>query len=124
MSGTSPEFVAFVLEQLEDLPALAHRRLFGGVGFYSHGVQFAMVIEHTLYFVVDEQTRPRYVALGSQCFRYRTKLREVEVRKYQSVPAEWLEDRHELAARAREASAVAHRLHRPKTTQPPKPRPR
>lgn len=96
MAHTSPQFVEFITEQLSELPGLASARLFGGIGFSAHGTQFGMVIGPTLYFVVDDLTRPRYEELGSQCFAYDTKVRRVQVKRYFEVPADIIEDRGSL----------------------------
>ena len=107
---TTPDFVAFVTDQLEGpqgLHGLRSARLFGGVGFRADGVQFALIIDNLLYFVVDDRTRPAYEAMGSHCFSYTTRLRRVEVRRYFALPADLLEDRERLLALARESIEVA-----------------
>jgi len=103
----SQDYVRFVQEQLEGLRGLRSARLFGGLGLSVDGVQFAMIIRNGLYFVVDDSTRPAYEAAGSDCFRYETRVRQVEVRRYYEVPGEWLEDRERLLALARESLAIA-----------------
>jgi DNA transformation protein and related proteins len=105
----SPEFLLFIKEQLASLHDLASRRLFGGAGLCADGIQFAMLQGNTLYFVVDDSTRPAYEAMGSPCFSYDTSQRHVNVRRYYAVPAELIEDRERLGALARESLAVARR---------------
>lgn len=107
MSHTSPQFVEFMVEQLSEIPGLTSARFFGGVGLASHATQFAMVMGTTLYFVVDDITRPQYEKRGSQCFAYDTRAKRVQVRKYFEVPAEVIEDREALVELAREAVLAA-----------------
>jgi DNA transformation protein and related proteins len=98
----------YVSEQLAPL-RVTPRRFFGGHSFSSDGLQFAMIIDGTLYFVVDDETRPRYEAMGSHCFVYEKKDRKVDVRRYFHVPSEALEDQEQLLVLARESIRVAWR---------------
>lgn len=107
MTATSEDYVEFVKDQLDEIPGIESSRLFGGVGLSVGGIQFAMLMGNTLYFAVDDETRPRYEAMGSECFWYTKKDRRVDVRKYYDVPAEMLEDRERLVALAEEAIQVA-----------------
>src|SRR3546814_9169231 len=69
MTASSSAYVTFVKEQLAPLREMASARFFGGVGLAVGGVQFAMLMDSSLYFAVSDATRPRYEALGSRCFR-------------------------------------------------------
>lgn len=113
MGASSQDYIDFVTGQLAELPGLAHGRFFGGVGLTAHGVQFAMLMDNALYFVVDDQTRPRYQAWGSDCFRYQTHRGPVDVKKYYEVPGELLDDPAALLPLAEEAVGVASRLKQP-----------
>jgi DNA transformation protein len=112
MSANTEEFLRFVLDQMKEVEALACGRFFGGNGVASEAVQFAMAFGNTLYFVVDDTTRPKYEEEGSECFSYRTSEREVMVRRYYEVPAMALENRDILIEWAREAIAIAKRTHK------------
>jgi DNA transformation protein and related proteins len=105
---TDSDFAGYVSEQLVSL-RISQRRFFGGHSFSSDGLQFAMIIDGTLYFVVDDETRPRYEAMGSHCFVYEKKDRKVDVRRYFHVPSEALEDQEQLLVLARESIGVAWR---------------
>lgn len=113
MSGSSQDYIDFVTGQLAGLSGLAHGRFFGGVGLTAHGVQFAMMMGNALYFVVDDSTRPRYQAWGSECFWYTTRHGRVDVKKYYEVPGDLLDDPATLLPLAEEAVAVAGRLKKP-----------
>jgi DNA transformation protein len=106
------EFADFVHEQLSQLRGLSRGRFFSGAGFSFDGTQFGMIIRGTLYFVVDDATRPSYVARGSQCFAYSTRKRRVDVQRYYSVPADIVEDSDQLTALARESIRVAASTHK------------
>ena len=107
MSANTGEFVRFVLDQLAPLSGLSSGRFFGGTGLKCRGQQFAMLMNNTLYFVVAEATRPRYLAAGSACFSYDNGTRRVQVRRYQEVPVRVLENTRALQQWAREAMAAA-----------------
>jgi DNA transformation protein len=66
-----------------------------------------MIMGSSLYFVVDDTTRPRYEKMGSGCFSYDTKKKRVAVKKYYSVPADLIEDQEQLVALAQESIRVA-----------------
>ena len=68
MSATT-EYTQYVLERLEPIGPLRVSRFFGGVGIYSGSAQFAMIMGNSLYFVVDDSTRPKYEKAGMQPFR-------------------------------------------------------
>lgn len=110
MGNTSESFVSFVKEQLSFLPNLSSGRLFGGYRLSEGETLFAIIIQNTLYFAVDDTTRPHYEQLGSQCFSYQTKKKTVQVKKYYEVPADILEDLDALQDLAYEAIAVARKL--------------
>jgi DNA transformation protein and related proteins len=114
------EFARFVHGQLADLGEVNYGRFFGGVGFKLGDVQFAMCMSDTLYFVVDDTTRAKYVESGSMPFQYGTAKGTRLVHRYYEVPADVLEERDSLTAWAQAAVSVAMR---PKNPRKPKPRP-
>lgn len=113
-SGTvsvSPSFGAFALDQLARIvPGIRARSMFGGVGIYAGDLFFALIDEDTLYFKVDDATRPDFEALGMGPFRPGGPTGEVM--QYYEVPAEVLEDADALRPWADRAVAVARRKRR------------
>lgn len=110
----------YVREQLSALRGVTSGRFFSGVGFAFDGVQFGMIIGGTLYFVVDDTTRPKYVARGSRCFTYATTKRRIDSKRYFSVPADIIEDADELTMLARESIKIALIRHAAKPRPKPK----
>ena len=92
MSEASSQFVEFIVEQLSGIGRIRSARFFGGTGLSIDAKQFAMIMGSTVYFVVDNTTRPKYEALGSECFAYNTKTKRVQVKKYYQVPTETIDD--------------------------------
>lgn len=107
MSTGGSDYVEFVKDQLTSLRGVSIGRFFGGIGLSSEGTQFAMIMGSTLYFVVDDSTRPKYERMGSDCFSYSTKKGRVDVRKYYAVPAEVIEEQEQFVALAQESIRIA-----------------
>jgi DNA transformation protein len=62
--AVSPEYRAFVLEQLGRVAPVTSRPMFGGVGVYSDGLFFALIAGETLYLKVDDSNRGDFDAIG------------------------------------------------------------
>ena len=96
-----------MLEQLDLLGGVTHRRMFGAAGLYRDGLFFAVVDDDVLYFKADAENLPDYEAAGSQPFD------PMPGRSgpfnYWSVPADVLEQPDELAEWARKALDAAAR---------------
>lgn len=109
--SASSEFVAYVRELLNPLGVMKEGRFFGGHAFKLDGNQFAMIMGNTLYFRVDDVSRPLYETHGMLPFSYATNRGRVLVKKYYGVPNDVLEDRDTLLRWAREAvRSTANRL--------------
>jgi DNA transformation protein len=111
----SPEFRAFVLDQLGRLPQLRAKAMFGGVGLYSADCFFGIVAADELFFKVDDSNRTEYEAASSEPFR--PVANRAVAMSYWRVPVEVLEDPSELAtwalAAIRAAGSAAAERKRP-----------
>jgi len=110
MTGSTQEYVDYVLELLEPIKNISSGKFFGGVGLKCESVQFAMLMGNSLFLVVDNTTRPKYEEKGMDCFWYKTKKKKVNVKKYYEVPSELLEDQDELLEWAKESIKIARSL--------------
>lgn len=112
--SASAEYVAYIRDLLTGFSDLTSRKFFGGIAFRSSAlgedVQFAMVINDVLYFVVDDISRPEYQARGMQPFSYEKKTGVVTVRKYYAAPEELFEDERLMNQWAQRALQAAMRL--------------
>ena len=99
-------FLQYVLEQLERLGGVSSRRMFGAVGLYRDDVFFALIDDDTLYFKVDDSTRPDYESRGMTAFRPYKDRPEVSM-TYFTIPADVLDDAEELVTWARRSVAIA-----------------
>jgi DNA transformation protein len=103
--AVSPEFRAFVEDQIGRVTRVRSRRMFGGVGLYSGELFFGIVDDDVLYFKVDDATRPRYEKRRMRAFNPMG----TPMNGYWQVPAGVLEDADELTPWVREALEVAAR---------------
>jgi DNA transformation protein len=87
----SADYLEYMQELLDWLPALRTRRMFGGVGFYSDGLFFALADDGALYLKGDGLSEPVYREGGAEQFTYQAKGKTVRL-NYWSVPAEVLEE--------------------------------
>jgi DNA transformation protein and related proteins len=62
-------YLDFLLDWLSPLGEIMARPMFGGHCLYCDGIVFALTARNTLYLKVDEQTRPRFEALGLKAFQ-------------------------------------------------------
>jgi len=106
--SASLEFIEYVRDQFIPLGELKDGKFFGGFAFKSGAKQFAMIMDNTLYFCVDAESRPKYEELGMVPFSYATKKGRVQVRKYYSAPEDLFEDHEKLIEWANEAIRAAY----------------
>ncbi len=115
--AVSPNYRTFILEQLG---RVAHdvraRSMFGGVGVYSSDYFFALMDNDTLFFKVDDETRPDFEAIGMGPFRPFGD--GGEVMQYYEVSAELIEDHDVLREWVARAIAVARRAKSRKKKSP------
>ena len=90
--------------------------MFGGVGLYSGDLFFALMDDDTLYFKVDDITRPGFEERGMGPFRPGGE--DGEVMQYYEVPADVLEDAEALAPWVADAVGVARRARSRKRSRP------
>jgi len=103
--SVSESFLAFVLEQLDRVPAVSSRRMFGGVGLYSGDLFFAVIDNDTLFFKVDDPSRAKYRRRRMPPFQPIPG--KPPMTGYYQVPPAVLEDRDEIRSWALEAIGVA-----------------
>ncbi len=105
----SDEFSEYVLDLLTPLGDIESGRFFGGTAFKCSGVQFAMMMRETLYLVVDDTTRLKYIHAGSNPFSYEKKGGVQEVRRYYEVPADVLDETDLFVEWAEESIRIARK---------------
>ena len=101
-----PQYLAYILEQLEALGNLRTRRMFGAVGLYSGELFFGLIDDDTLFFKSDSTNSAEYMARKMPRFMSFPDRAEAVMAYYQ-VPADIIEDAESLRAWARKSLAVA-----------------
>jgi DNA transformation protein and related proteins len=86
--GADADFIAYVLDQLDD-PTARARAMFGGHGLYRGERFFGIVFRGRLYLKVDDATRPEFETRGMGPFRPGP---GTTMRGYFEVPPEVLEE--------------------------------
>ena len=104
----SAEEMAFARELFDDIPDLATRRMFGGMGVYSGGTIFALMLSdgRILLKAVKGPFADRMAALGGEEWTYTRTNGATSVMPYWSLPDAYLDDPDEASALAREALAA------------------
>lgn len=100
-------FTDFVLDQLQGVPDLFARPMFGGVGLYSGDTFFGIIANDKVFLKVNDRTRPRYVSAGMKPFK--PYAHRPTTFMYYEVPLGVLESAEELVAWAKEAVVAATR---------------
>ena len=106
--AASESFLEFLRDLMAPLGPIVARRMFSGAGLFTDGLMFALVIDDTLHFKVDDSNRAAFEAEGMKPFVYQAKGRSVAL-GYWRVPERLLDEPEELAAWSRAAMAVARR---------------
>ena len=104
--AVQPQYLAYVLEQLEGIGGLRSRRMFGGVGLYSGELFFGLIDDDTLFFKTDGSNSAEYIARGMPRFMPFPERPEAVMAYYQ-VPADIIEDVEAIQDWARKSVAVA-----------------
>jgi len=94
-------FKDFVLDQLNELPGVTCRAMFGGYGLYQRETFFGIIHKGRLYFKTDQMTAPRYRDRGMTPF---TPTPTQRLKNYYEVPVEVLEVPDDLIAWASQAA--------------------
>jgi len=99
--GADAGFHDYVMGQLEGVPDVSSRKMFGGYGLYAGGMMFGLISsDDAVYFKADDANRPDYEAAGGEQFMNMP---------YFAVPIEPLDDPDALATWAEGAIAAAER---------------
>lgn len=100
------------------LGGVEFRRMFGGRGIFRDGVMFGLVAFDTLYFKVDDETRPALEAEGSEPFAYDTRDGRHVVTSYWRAPERLYDEPDAFLESAKAAHAAAMRKAAAKARKP------
>jgi DNA transformation protein len=100
--------MSFARELFADIPDLTSRRMFGGMGLYSEGTIFALMMSDGLLMLKAAKGpfADRMSALGGVEWTYTRKNGALTAMPYWSLPDAYLDDPEEACALAREALSI------------------
>ncbi|HEV7606103.1 MAG TPA: TfoX/Sxy family protein [Steroidobacteraceae bacterium] len=104
--AVQPQYLAYILEQLESVGEVHSRRMFGAVGLYSGELFFGLIDDDTLFFKTDGSNSAEYIARNMPRFMP-FPARPEAVMAYYQVPADIIEDIEAIGSWARKSVAVA-----------------
>jgi DNA transformation protein len=107
--AVSPEFIAFLEEQMAGFGRVSARRMFSGAGLFRDGLMFALVVDDVLYFKADGESRGTFEAEGLDAFSYETRDGRNTIMSFMRAPERCLDDTEEMAAWCRLAYDAALR---------------
>ncbi|WP_374299715.1 TfoX/Sxy family protein [Ferrovibrio sp.] len=109
------DFAAYVLDCLNAarVGPVTRERLFSGSGLRIDGLLFGVILRGALYFVVDEQTRPRFIEAGMGPFRYSRKDAQQAIERWYELPEDVLLDPADLRDWVHDALAASRRTAKP-----------
>jgi DNA transformation protein len=112
---TASATIDFILEQLSGLGPVRAKRMFGGAGIFFDDLMFAIVVDDTLYFKADDDSRGAYEAEDMPAFSYATKDGRRTSMNYWKAPERLFDEPDDMLHFARAALATARRAASAKT---------
>jgi DNA transformation protein and related proteins len=112
--AVNPDFAAFLRDQFALFGPIVIRPMFGGAGIFRDDVMFGLIAYDTLYLKTGDANREDFERKGMQPFTYQGKSKPTSFGYYE-VPADVLEDPHEMRLWADKAFDVALSARRKKT---------
>lgn len=115
------ELALEIAERITGLGPITVRRFFNGAGLVADDVQFAFVINGSLYLKVDDEFRAAFEAMGAKPFVYEGKRKPVTISSYYETPEDVIYDEDELrrwAVRSHRAAAASRLRRQPKKKVP------
>lgn len=99
----------FLKELFSGFGAVAPRKMFGGMGVFYRGLNFAVVVDDALFLRADIQNIPEFEAESMTSWNYTRKDGKVTVMPYWQVPERLLDDPDEFSQWASKAFDAAMR---------------
>lgn len=109
--AVSDSYLTGVLDRLAQVAPVSYRRIFTGVGLYHREVQFALISNDRLYFLVDDASAQPYKERGMRPLQPEAALSATN--SYYQVPAAVLEQPTELLYWMRAAVEAAQPAEKP-----------
>ncbi len=106
----SPDFLDYLIDQLQDLGPVQAKRMFGGAGLFLDGLMFGLIAGDVLYLKADDGNRPDFEERGLNPFTYTKKNRKEPFKLgYFEAPPDAIEESDALCWWGRKAFEAALR---------------
>ncbi|MEM6965054.1 MAG: TfoX/Sxy family protein [Bacteroidota bacterium] len=102
----SEELLQYCLEQLSDLEALTHKKMFGGIGFFKEGKMFAGIIYGKFCLKVNDEIKSEFEHYGMEQ-PFPKDAKKGKGMPYYEVPPSILEDKDKMTAWAMRSWEIA-----------------
>jgi len=100
------EFKDYVVEILSPYGNIRARSMFGGHGIYCNDAIVGIIVDETLFFKTNEQTKSRFVEKNCKPFEYERDDRRIQM-SYYEVPSEAMDSSEGIAPWLRLAIAAS-----------------
>ena len=111
--ATDNSFIEHLRELLHPVDGVSFKRMFGGHGLFRGGLMFGLVADDTLYFKVDEQSKPAFLERELGPFVYVKEGKPMPM-SYYRAPEETLDNGDDMVEWAESAYQAALRAQKPK----------
>ncbi len=108
----------FLEELFAPVGSVQLKRMFGGLGAFSDGLMFAIIIADVIYLKSDAETRAAFEAEGCAPFVYPRKDGRAVSLSYWRMPERLIDEPDEFVVWSRQAMAVARRADAAKSEKP------
>lgn len=102
------EFVNYVVELMQGIGPVYHKRMFGGYGIFLEGLMLGLIADNELYLKADDQNSEDFQALDLEPFVYNKQGKPMRMSYYQA-PEQALEDSETMIQWAASAYQAAVR---------------
>ena len=107
--AVSDELVDLIKDHLTGFGSTLFKRMFGGVGLFSQGLMFGLIVDDILYFKKDAGNAQMFDDEGLGSFGYESKTGKRTIMSYCKAPERVLDDPDEMVDWAQSAMAAAIR---------------
>jgi DNA transformation protein len=107
--AASREFLEFLKDQMAGFGPVFVRKMFGGAGVSLGDLNFAIIVDETLFLKSDALNDADFDAENLERFSYTAKGRRMEM-SYRRAPSRLMDDADEMALWCRKAYEAARRV--------------
>ena len=108
MSTEQEDFAAYVVDLMQGIGPVRHKRMFGGYGLFLEDLMLGLIADNEVYLKVDAENRADFEALGLAPFVYDKQGKSMQM-SYSQAPEDAMEDAEVMTLWAGSAYQAAQR---------------